>query len=353
VAITLLGAVGISLVRSNTDLTRFFKSDNWLRRDTMFVDANLTGVNSLEFLVTRRDGEPLTSLDDVKRIEAMSTWLVAQDDVVTVLSIADVIAELHRGETGSAEARLPTDSADLLYCFDLLEASDAELTTTLISSDFRVARISARVRAIGSLAAGALIEAAGVAGKDRFGGDYRMVITGAFHRVVVDSNRLVASQVRTFGLALLLVVAAMAVLLRRPLLVLVSMIPNIIPVVVSAGAMGWLGIDLSTGTVMVAAVVIGMAVDDTIHYLVRFAREYDGDTAAAIRLVTTHTGMALTVTSAVLVLGLWVGAFGSFKPTTYFSLLSGTTMIIALACDLLVLPACLILMGRAVRGEAV
>lgn len=350
VIITAVGVVGMVSIRSNTDLTRFFKADNWLRRDTTFIDENLTGVNSLEFLITRRDGKQLTSVEDVRRIDAMSRWLGAQADVVTVLSIADVIAEIYRGETGGKVASLPTDAADLFYCFDLLEASGTELTTTLVSPDFRIARISARIRAIGSLAGGALITAAESAARDRLGDQYKLVTTGAFHEVVVDSNRLVASQVRTFGLAFVLVMAAMAALLRRPILVLVSLIPNVIPVVASAGAMGWLGIDLSTGTVMVAAVVIGMAVDDTIHYLVRFGREYDGDTAAAIRRVTTRTGMALTVTSTVLVLGLWVGGFGSFKPTTYFSLLSGTTMILALACDLLVLPACLVIVSRAV-GE--
>jgi len=111
--------------------------------------------------------------------------------------------------------------------------------------------------------------------------------------------------------------------------------------------MAALGIDLSTGTAMIGSVVIGLAVDDTIHYLARFRRERrnDRDTATAIRATTLGTGRILTMTSVVLAVGFWVGALGSFTPTIYFSLFSGITMMVALLCDLLVLPAALMLLG--------
>ena len=110
--------------------------------------------------------------------------------------------------------------------------------------------------------------------------------------------------------------------------------------------MGYLGIDLSTGTAMIASVVIGLAVDDTIHYLTRFQREQSRGTVDAIHATTTGIGNALLISSVVLVIGFWVGALGSFKPTIYFSLLTGVTMVGALICDLLVLPATLVLLDR-------
>jgi hypothetical protein len=113
--------------------------------------------------------------------------------------------------------------------------------------------------------------------------------------------------------------------------------------------MGWLGIDLSTATTMVASVVIGVAVDDTIHYLSRFRREYRGDVEAAVRATTHGTGRVLVIASSVLALGFWVGALGSFQPTVWFSLLTGCTILAALACDLIVLPACLVLVRPARR----
>jgi len=92
-------------------------------------------------------------------------------------------------------------------------------------------------------------------------------------------------------------------------------------------------------------------VDDTIHYLVHYKRAYRGDARAAVRETTTAVGAPLLMNNIVLVLGFWIGCFGSFKPTIYFSLLSGITMITALVCDLFVTPASLVLLdGR--RGRA-
>ena len=129
---------------------------------------------------------------------------------------------------------------------------------------------------------------------------------------------------------------------------------NVLPAAAVLGVMGAAGIALSTGTVMVASVVIGVAVDDTLHYSWRYRRERASGAEAAVRAATSSTGVALTVTTAVLVLGLWVGALGSFMPTVYFSLLSGVAMIVALLCDLTVLPASLLLLDgrRGVPGSA-
>jgi predicted RND superfamily exporter protein len=150
----------------------------------------------------------------------------------------------------------------------------------------------------------------------------------------------------SFGSAVLLIFVAIGVLLRSVRLTLISFVPNVMPIAWTLGLMGFLGIDLSTGTAMIASSVIGLVVDDTIHYLVHYSRLYAGDAPAAVRATTAEVGAPLLVNNVVLVLGFWVGCFGSFKPTIYFSLLSGVTMITALVCDLFVTPASLVLLDR-------
>ena len=81
--------------------------------------------------------------------------------------------------------------------------------------------------------------------------------------------------------------------------------------------------------------------DDAIHYLARFRREYTGDLESAVRRTTRTTGRVLVMTSVVLTLGFWVGGLSSFRPTVYFSLLSGVTMLTALICTIALLPAIL------------
>ena len=189
-------------------------------------------------------------------------------------------------------------------------------------------------------------------GQKIFGRPYSLKATGSFFQVTQDSNRLVLDQVKSFSLALAMVMLTILVLFRSLKLMLLLLIPNLIPLLWIRGLMGWLGIDLSTGTAMIASVVIGLAVDDTIHYLARYRREYKKDCRQAVTCTTTGVGRALTVSSIVLVFGFWVGDFGSFKPTVYFSLLAGGTMIGAWVCDLIVLPACLYLTDPVRRRAA-
>ncbi|MBP2675397.1 MAG: hypothetical protein H6Q84_2237, partial [Deltaproteobacteria bacterium] len=100
-------------------------------------------------------------------------------------------------------------------------------------------------------------------------------------------------------------------------------------------------------------VVLGLVVDNTIHYIARYRLEYRGDVREAIGRATAGAGRALAASSLILALGFGVGGLGSFKPTVHFSLLASGTMIGALACVLLVLPACLVLADRAAkRGQA-
>jgi predicted RND superfamily exporter protein len=148
------------------------------------------------------------------------------------------------------------------------------------------------------------------------------------------------------------VFVAIGVLLRSARLTVISFVPNVMPIVWTGGMMGWFGIDLSTGTAMIASSVIGLVVDDTIHYLDHYRHEYRGDARAAIEKTTAEVGAPLLINNLVLVLGFWVGCFGSFKPTIYFSLLSGVTMITALVCDLFVTPASLVLLDRPRRSAA-
>lgn len=351
VAVTIIAALGLPQVRNNTDLVRFLKTDAPLYRDTMFIDAHLTGPNAIELMIERRDGAPLTSLDDVRRLTALEAAIRRETEVTTVTSIVAVLRQLNRAENGTDQLSLPDDESELAYLFDLLDAAgDRTLIDKLITSDLRTARVGVRIHAVGTAVAAPLARRIEAQGQRILGAQYTLTPSGAFYYIAIDSNRLVADQINSFGVGLLTVILTMAVLFRSLRSTVIAMIPNILPIVWTAGLMGFLGIDLSTGTAMIASAVIGLVVDDTIHYLMGYHRAYGGDAVAAVHNTATGIGSALVMNNVVLVLGFWVGCFGSFKPTIYFSLLSGVTMITAMICDLFVTPACLVLFERRRQG---
>lgn len=344
-ALTLVSLAALPRLAIDTDLIRFLKPGAELRTDTELIDREVGGVASLELAVSRRDGRPLTARNDVGRVARFASWADGRPGVSGVLSVVPLVERLAAAEFGG-ELRVPEDQADLDYVFDLLAEGRDAFVRRLVVTDFTRARISVRVRLMGSRRAAALVAELEDGARESFTDDYEVITTGSFYHVALDSNRIVRNQIAMFAVAFSLIVCAIGVVFRSWRVTVLAIAPNVLPLLWTGALMSLVGIELSTGTTMIASVVIGLAVDDTIHYLARFGREYDGEVARTVVRTSSGVGRALVVTSLVLVLGFWVGAAGSFLPTVYFSLLSGVTMISALVCDLLVLPAALVIGDR-------
>lgn len=345
-AMTVALSAGIPLIRSNTDLVGFLRADAPLRIDTAFIDEHLTGTLPLDFVLARRDGQPLASLDAYRRLQTLEESIRQRTYVAGVTSVLALLRQMHRADSQDGRLALPADDAELGTDLDLLSESGHELVRRFSAPEFRSLRVTVRLHAIGTAESSPLITAVRADAERILGPDYSFVPTGAFWHVVRDSDNLVTQQTQSFGSAIVLVVLAIGLLLRSVPFTILAMIPNVMPILWTGGLMGYAGIELSTGTAMIASAVLGLVVDDTIHYLWHYRSVYAGDAVAAIRNSTRAVGAPVTAASVSLVLGFWVGAFGSFKPTIYFSLLTGLTMITGVFCDLLVLPASLVLLDR-------
>jgi predicted RND superfamily exporter protein len=339
---TVVALAGLPRIRNNTDLLRFLGEEAPLVRDTRAIDAALGGANGVDLTIERRDGAPLTRLDDIRRIERFVEAVGSLPEVTGTLALTDLLKQMQRAEGGDAVPALPGDSATLTGLFDLLEAAEDQTDIRRVATaDFRRARVAVRLRLLGTHDAAALFDRLETLASEDLGPDYRVAPIGPFYRVTVDSNRLVAGQVQSFGLALLTVILSIGLAVRSWRLLVAAIVPNVVPIVWTMGTMGWCGIDLSTATTMVASVVLGIAVDDEILYLAAFKSGFRGNLEETIVRTTRNTGRAIAISTAVLTLGFLVGAFSSFRPTVYFSLLAGLSMIAALLCTMTLLPACL------------
>jgi predicted RND superfamily exporter protein len=350
--VTVIAIAGLPMLRTNTDLVGFLRQNAPLRIDTEWIDANLGGTLPLEFLLRRADGSPVPDLQTVKALEEIERRARAREHVAGTTSIVALVRQVHRAETKSGRLELPADAETLQEGLDLLDESGHALVRRFAAPEMTALRLTVRLRSVGSAVSGPLVRAIRDDARELLPPGVELLPTGTLWEVVRDSDHLVENQVRSFGSAIVLVVAAIGLLLRSVAFTLVAMIPNVMPILWTGGLMGYAGIDLSTGTAMIASAVLGLVVDDTIHYLAYYRRTYDGDAVAAIRRTTLAVGAPVTVASTSLVLGFWVGALGSFLPTIYFSLLTGLTMITGVLCDLLVLPASLVLLDRMRRRGA-
>jgi len=347
-ASVLLAVSGIPQISNNTDLIKFLRADQKLFRDTMHIDRTFGGVNRIEFMLERTDGLPLTQSQDVQQLFIFQHSLEAMPLVTGTDSLLSLLAQQM---TSAGIIFSPDDPDQITRWLRIAQNSESSIFARFSSQDQTRLRLSVRTPVLGTADLAALIHDIEDLAVPGLGHPYRLTPTGEAYQLAIDSNQLVRNLVSSFSLSLVMILAAILVMFRSLKLLSVALIPNLIPLLWTFGLMGFLAIDLSTGTAMIAAVAIGLTVDSTIHYLAEFQRDKSDDISAAIRRTTTTTGQALSISALVLFCGFAAGGASSFLPTVYFSLLTGTTMLGALICDLVVLPAGLVLMERVESGR--
>jgi predicted RND superfamily exporter protein len=185
-----------------------------------------------------------------------------------------------------------------------------------------------------------------------FSPDLSIRVTGSTVLYANLTQSLVRGQIESILLALVAIFILMSLVFRSFILGALSMIPNIIPIFFTLGLMGWLGIDLDSSTTMIASVAIGIAVDDTIHFMIRYFREIQSgkDVGSAIENTIINTGRPIITTTIVIGSGFMTLLFASFIPTIYFGVLTAFTMFSALLGDLFVLPVVLLIVRPRYRG---
>ena len=168
-----------------------------------------------------------------------------------------------------------------------------------------------------------------------------MSLTGIGALWIKLLDYIVTSQIQGFLTAFAVIGAVMCLLFRSFKTGFISMIPNVSPVVLTLGVMGWLGLMLDYTTVSIAAVAMGIAVDDTIHLVLRYRHEFRklGSYEEALAVSMQDVGRALAITSTVLVFGFLVLVFSTLASQAQYGILLATTIVTALVADFLLMPA--------------
>ncbi|MEJ2101567.1 MAG: efflux RND transporter permease subunit [Desulfobacterales bacterium] len=174
-----------------------------------------------------------------------------------------------------------------------------------------------------------------------FSKDLEWQVSGLGMVISASSHFITSGQIKSLSITMVLVFGIMFILFLSSKVGLIAIVPNIFPIIINFGIMGWLGIELSVVTSLIASVAIGLAVDDTIHYLVRYNREFkkDLDDQRAIKATLRRVGRPMIFTTLTICVGFSILLFSNFKPTAIFGLMMLITSLSALAGDLILLPS--------------
>ncbi len=350
---TAILAAPIPFLRFESKFVENFRAGSSVRQGYEFVEAHLAPLSSIELVVRPRGSQPLINLHTVRACEEVTSRAVEKYDAITKsLSVVDLL----RG----AGQPLPSSETDLQARLSTLSGVLASLSgedplRVFTGRSGQALRISLLARE-GTEVNDKLITASTIQkwAVAAFGDGYTVELTGLYYFYATLMAGLVEDQYRTFGVSAIAVFIVSAMWLRSGLVGLLAMVPNIVTILASLGLMGWLRIPINMATAMMLSIALGIAIDDTIHYLWRVRRDIaDMDSlAAAIHASHLSVGRACLFTTIVLALGFWVLCFSRFLPMAYFGAIIGLSMLCALAADLLLLPALLVIARKPVSAWA-
>ena len=341
--LVLAGGLGITRLTVNANFIDHFRKNDPVRLDTEFVDEHLQGTVSIEFVLRAPERNGILEPTVLRALEALETFVESLPGVTSVHGLCEALREIHgvlRG--GGPSAAVLPDNARLAAQL-LLAMEGSGITESIVDAERRVARLSAYVRVKDSMALASHVREIEAFLKRHFPPPLSASMTGVVKVSQDVQDYILTTQIDSLSLSVITSIAMIALLLGSVRLGLLAMIPNLIPLGMTLGFMGLVGISLNVGTVMIAAVVLGVIVDDTVHFLVCYRRAYGSGLSVhqAVQHTLEKVGRPIVATSLILVAGFWVMMLATFRPNVNFGLLTGVTIMIGLVADLMILPAAL------------
>jgi len=336
---------GITKTKAESNVFESFPGSSEIARSTAHIEQNLMGLLPMEIVINAENAGGVFQPEVLAKMEDLQDYLNKIPEVTKSMSVVDYVRNLNKLLNKDTPDNQMITRGKAIDYVKLASLHGDNIVKSLYTEDNNEGRVAVRMKNVGSSRYQEIVENIEGFIKENFPLSIGCTITGIVPLLMNMQGYLIESQIKTFTLAFILIFICIALLLKSARIGIMSMIPNLIPIAITLGVMGYLGINLDVATIMIASVAIGISVDDTIHFLYRFKSEFkkDGDHYLAIQRTFSGVGRALIFTTVVATCGFLIFCLSSFKPIQYFGLLTGISMISALAANLFILPSCILL----------
>jgi hypothetical protein len=350
--------VGAWRIRVDSDFLYYFDEDSPVRHANETINREIVGSNP--FYVVIEAGEPgaLRRWEALRRVKDLQAFLLTLPGITSSVSLVDYLELLETG-LAQGEGDLEVDEQgrvrpaakpapfwdapqNLEPILKMVDTSPATFAS-VVTPDFRRASVLVRTNLSGSRRIEDTLDAIRRYIADRFPAELPARLTGTLVLLTGTTSDIVAGQVKSLTLALAVIFGVMAVMFLSVKVGFLAIVPNVLPIVIFFGVMGWRGVLLNLGTSLIAAVALGLAVDSTIHYMARLNLELRGETEqeAALARTLRSVGVPILYTTVALIAGFLTFGLSSFIPIQNFGILAGVTLATALGANLVLLPALL------------
>lgn len=311
-------------------------------RDARFFSEELSPPFPMEFVINTQNENGITDPAFLKKLEDFTYYLNTFPEVQRVTSFNTLLKEVHRTMAPEKAVlnSIPDNDRLIAQYLLLLEVSNTEFLERVTDFSYQKVRVAAQIKDAGSYRVTQIRDSLSTYLDNKFP-DAEVTITGSTILSADLNGKIVSSLFKSILLAFALISAIMAFLFKNIRMVFISLVPNILPLIMVAGIMGFTGIDIKSSTAVIFTIAFGIAVDDSIHYMARLRVEMKrGRTLdEALNIATRKTGKAIVVTSLILLAGFGTLLTSVFSSTVNMGLLVCLTVFGALLADLLLLPS--------------
>lgn len=354
-----IALAGASRLYFSHDVLGWLPEELPVARATRLIDEKTGGTVILEVVLDTGRENGLYDPANLRRLDKIRADLEAwQGDNLFVgraSSVVDILKEIHQAlnENRPEFFAVPDNPKLIPQEFLLFENSGSDDLENIVDSQFRVARMTIKVPWRDTLKYVPFMEDLENRFRAEFGSRAEVRVTGMMALFSRTFFACIRSAAKSYVIALGAITIMMIVLIGSFRVGLISMIPNLAPILTGLGIMGWAGIPFDISTMLIFSVAIGLAVDDTVHFMHHFRRHKTSGLSVreAVRATLETAGRAMLVTSVVLSLGFFVFMLATIRNVFYFGLLTGLSVLLALLADFLLAPALMAIVYRRDRNS--
>ncbi|NQV69375.1 MAG: MMPL family transporter [Pseudohongiella sp.] len=354
-AVFLVCAYGTSKVKIDTNMTELTREGSPLRVAYEIVDENMAGAQSMVIMVDTKTTDGLLNPKLLQAIDTLQTRIETRyaDQVTRTNSLANIVKDTYQTMNNDDPAfyQVPDTEQMISQLLYLFNSANPEDRRSLVSDDYSRSHITLNIYNAGSYEYQIFFDEISVDIEETFAGleeefpELDVYLTGSMALLMRMADEVANSQFSSFTLAIIVISVIMIITLGSLQAGLMAMVPNLIPALLGFGLMGLMGISLDTDTIMIAPLIIGIAVDDTIHFMTHYRIELirTGSVSESLRSTINDVGQAVMFTTMVIGLGFALLSFSDYLGMAKMGFFGSAAIFVALLCDLFMIPAMIII----------
>ncbi|MBU3010828.1 MMPL family transporter [Polaribacter vadi] len=355
-----LSIIGVYKIRVSGSLIEDMPKSMGFYKDIKFFENEFGGIMPLEILIDTKKDKGVMKLSTLKKMDKINEAIESFPELSKPISVVNLVKYSKQAyyKGNPKYYQLPTSQEQgYIFSYTKNTNSDAGLLKNFVDSTGRYARITTYMKDIGTDKMDIIQERLkAVVNKEFSSEKYEVSFTGKALVFIKGTNYLITNLVLSLSLAIFLIAIFMAWMFRSPQMILISLLPNILPLLITAGLMGFFDIPIKPSTILVFSIAFGISVDDTIHFLAKYRQELIANKwriKPSVYAALKETGVSMFYTSIVLFFGFLTFTLSSFGGTIALGGLVSVTLLLAMVSNLLLLPSLLLTFEKKIANKKV